>query len=548
MVLVKLLSVTLLLIAASGSAQTNAIGEFGCSQDLRAAFYQTDLKFVELTSPDAIKQWKTRPILVFDGFDAAKYTFTRTEFYRWHVPVPGREGYDQGPAGDSTDRLALAVRVVGPRGERWFELANPEDPTETLLFIQRRDDNESNRAPAEPAQAAGSTPEPDEMSAWLTLQAATPDLKLPLFSLSYRNQEHGTYQVEAFDNHLLLDLRTGSPRIIKVLTCRFFEPIGGACSAQDEAWERHDTLQCQWEAASSDFHCTMVSPYGDSHAWRKAEKEFYLLSDKPTKPSYTESQNFLPDVGQLALGIRENPKSQDQRVIVSGLGPTTLLQHFKDLLPDTEVFVFASPGAGPVLNAHLSLVTVSSGGKLSVQTISKWGIAGEETDEAEAPKDLLPIEAQDSYHTQILEQRAGFRAFGATLTAQPGKSSSGHVLYWIGLEAVDGKLIASAVRLASDDYAYGGCGSEFHDSTATSIRKKTGMAEATLSVQGQFQYEYTNPYPTEGSNCVWTSVLHWKPGSGFRVRKLAEDCKASHREVKITDDGKVSSQAAPRSP
>ncbi len=555
-VLVNLLSITPLLVAAPGFAQTNAVGHFGCSQNLDATFYQADLKFVELTSPDVIKQWKTRPVLVFDGFDAAKYSFTRAEFYRWHVPVPGREGYDQSPGQSAADRLALAVRVVGLHGERWFELANPEDPT--LLLIQQRDDgdrdnnndNESNGSPAEKA-GAGSTPT-DEMATWLTLQAATPDASLPLFNLGYWNLQQGVYQVETFDNHLFLDLRTGSPRILEILSCSHFEPIGGACSAQDQAWEGKDSLQCQWETASSDFHCTTVSPYGDSHAVRRAQREFYLFSEKPPRPSYPQSQNFFPDLGQLALRIREIPATQDQRVIVADLGPTTLLQRFKDLLPDTDVFVFASPGAGRALNTHLSLVTVPSGGKPSVQAIPKWGIAGEETDETEAPEHLVPIEAEDSYRTHILEQRPGFRAFDviltAVLTADGRISSPGHVLYWIGLEVVDGKLVTSAVRLAGDGYAYGGCGSEFHESTATSLRKKTGTAEAVLSVQGQFEYENTTPFPTEGPNCVWTSLLHWKPGAGFRARKLGEDCKASHREIKITDDGVVSSQRAPQSP
>jgi len=422
-----------------------------------------DLKFVELTLPDAVKQWKTRPMLVFDGFDAAKYSFTRAEFYRWHVPVPGREGYDQSPGQSAVDRLALAIRVVGPRGERWFELANPEDPTQ-ILIQQRNDgdrdkdndnDNESGGSPAEKASAA-STPT-DEMATWLTLQAATPDASLPLFSLGYWNLQQGVYQVETFDNHLLLDLRTGSPRVVEILSCSSFEPIGGACSARDQAWEGHDTLQCQWEPAASDFHCTTVSPYGDSHAVRRAQTEFYLLSDKPAKPSYTQSQNFFPDVGQLALRIRETlatqgQPTQDQRAIVGELGPTTLVQRFKDLLPDTEVFVFASPGAGRALNTHLSLVTVPSRGKPSVQAIPKWGIAGEETDEAAAPQNLVPIEAKDSYRTHFLEQRPGFRAFDVILTAvlpADGRTASpGHVLYWIGLEVVDGKLVATA-RCAS---------------------------------------------------------------------------------------------------
>jgi hypothetical protein len=541
----RLLGLTLFLISSSCFAQTNAVGQFSCSDPLRAALGDADVKFVELTSPEAIKQWKTRPVLAFDGFDGAKYGFTRAEFFRWHVPVPGREGYDQGAAGDSTDRLALAVHVLGPRGNRWFELTNPTDPNDGLLYIQERIDGDSSGNSADTPQQDGSPSKPDKMQALLTFQAATPDAKLPLFSLIFWHKESGMYQVETFTTQLLLDLRAGSPQMTKALSCSEFEPIGGACSAQDQANFGSDHLQCQWDDNAADFHCTMTSPYAVAvtNSTRIGQKEFYLLSGKPAKPSI-EHAEFLPDLGQFALRIRENPNTPAKGILVTGLGPVTLLQRFKDLLPNADVFVFASPGAGGVWNTHLSLVTVPASGKPVVQSISKWGISGEETDETEAPKDLVPMTAQDTYHTHILEQRPGFRAFDAALTVMPGRPDSGHVLYWIGLEAVDGKLIVSSVRLATDGYAYTGCGQEYREGTATSIRKKAGVAEATVRVQGQFEYEYTSSYPTDGPNCVWTSVLHWKPGAGFRARKLAEDCKLTHQVVTISEDGAVSGKDA----
>jgi hypothetical protein len=542
----KLLSITLFLIPSTGFAQAN--GQFSCSEDQRTAFYDTELKFVELASPDAIKQWKTKPVFAFDGLDAVKYGFTRAEFYRWHVPVPGREGFDQGAMSNSTDRLALAVRLIISSGERWYELANPEEDSDHSLYIQQRVGNEPGENSDETPQKGSSATGADEMEAWLRLQTATSDSKLPLFRLNYQHDESGMYQSERIDHHLLLDLRTGLPRIVKVLSCTFFEPIGGACSAQDQGAEGYDTLDCHWDAASNDFRCTMTSPYGGPHAVRRAQREFYLLAGKPAKPSYSDSPDFLPDLGQFALRIRENPKTSVQGVLVAELGPTSLLQRFGDLLPGADVFVFASSGAGDMLNTHLTLVTLTPGGKPAIQAISKWGIAGEETDEGKASPDYFPLKADDTYRTHILEQRPGFRAFDAIVSIWPNRPEPRHVVYWIGLEAAEGKLVASAVRLASEDYVYGGCGQEFHDGTATSIRKKAGVAEATVGVQGQFQYEYTNPYPTEGPNCVWTSLLHWKPGAGFRARKLAEDCKASHREVKITDNGEVTSRAAPQSP
>lgn len=354
---------------------------------MRASIYQTDLKFVELTSPDVIKQWKTRPVFALDGFDALKYRFTRAEFYRWHVPVPGREGFDQGAIGASTDRLALAIRVVSPRGERWFNLTNPEESTADLLYIQQRSGGASDRNLSETVQPAGSTAYP-----------TNPQKRLSRTPSSY--------------------------------------PIS-------------DSLLCGFE---------------------------------------------------------------------------------KTLVPEQKEF--SSPEWGLQRFSSISRIFSRTQTSLSLPSRSRGRV------------EHAFVKAEDNYHTHILEQRPGFRAFDAVLTAMPGQANLGHVLYWIGLEAVDGRLVSNAVRLASDGFVYGGCGQEYREGTATSIRKKADIVEATLRVQGQFEYEYTNPYPTEGPNCVWASLLHWKPGAGFRVRKLADNCKFAHQEVTITEDGVLSPQDA----
>ena len=554
----KLLRIALLLVASCGFAQINANGQFGCGQNQRASFdRRPDLQFVAVGAPDAIKQWKTRPVLAFDGFDTVKYGFTRAEFYRWHAPVPGRE--DLNGVTDSTDRLALAVRVVASGGERWFELTTPEKEAEDQLYIQPRDQNEAN-GPEVTDEQHGSGPEPDEMAKWITIQPATPDAGLPLFSLSYQHNELGMYQAVSFESKLLVDLRTSTPQIVEAVSCTVFEPIGGACSAQDEANEGHDTLQCQWDTKASDFHCTMTAPYGSPYAARTAQTDFYLLSDKPANPSSHDPAESVSDLRDLAFLMRNNQTNRTEGVLVSGLGPTTLLEHFKDLLPQTDIFVFASPGAGDMLNAHLSLVSLQADGKFDMQAIPKWGIAGEETDEYKtnehkdvvpintgdlygAPGSYVPIDADDAYRTHVLEQRPGFRAFDIILTVGSAKSTPVHVIYWVGLEAVDGKLVANAVRLAGESWVYGGCGEEYWEGTARFIRRKAGIAEATVEVQGRYNPESSDAfppdYPTEGPNCVWTDFLHWKAGAGFRVRKLGQDCKAPHREVKITDDGSI---------
>jgi len=532
-------------------AQINASGQIGCRQEQRASVESPNLQFVVVAAPDAIKQWKTRPAVAFAGFDAVKYGFTRAEFYRWHLPVPGREDFNG--TTNSKDRLALAIRVVNSAGERWFELTAREKEAEDQLYIQPVDVYDPSANSEDTDEQPRSGPKPDEMAEWITIQLATPDAGVPLFILKYHHSDLEVYSASSLENKLLVDLRTSAPQTVNWVSCRSFESIGGACSGRDEGYEGSDTLQCQWDAKASDFRCTMTTPYGSLYAQRRAQEDFYLLSNKPA----SEAAEPVQSLRDLAFAIRNNNTNQTEGVLVPGLGPTTMLGHFKDLLPGSDVFVFASPGAGEMWNAHLALVTIDANGKVDVQAIPKWGIAGEATDEYKTSetKDIVPIKAGDSccddhfvpigaddeYRTHDLEQRAGFRAFDVVLTVGSEKSNPVHVVYWIGLEVVDGTIVANAVRVAGESWMYAGCGQEYREGTARFIRRKAGVAEATVGVQGPYNPEsstaFPPDYPTEGPNCAWTDLLHWKAGAGFRVRKAGEDCKAPHENIKISDDG-----------
>jgi hypothetical protein len=547
----KGLQIALLLLPSGGMAQINTAGQIDCRQEQRASVDRPDLQFVVVPAPDAVQQWKLRPVVAFAGFDAVKYGFTRAEFYRWHLPVPGREDFDGTTT--SKDRLALAIRVVNSGRERWFELTARKKETEDQLYIQPLNQNDASENPEDSSEQHGSGPKPDEMAEWITIQLATPDAGLPLFVLKYQHSDQEVYSASSMENKLLVDLRTSTPQTVNSVSCRSFEPIGGACSGQDEGYEGSDTLQCQWEPKADDFRCTMTTPYGSPYAERRAQGEFYLLSDKPTSASGEPAQSLR----DLAFLIRNNNTNQTEGVLLSGLGPTTMLGHFKDLLPGSDVFVFASPGAGEMWNAHLSLVIIDAQGKFDMQAIPKWGITGKETDEYKTNehKDIVPIKAgdlccndkfvpigaDDAYRTHVLEQRPSFRAFDAVLTVGSEKSNPVHVVYWVGLEVVDGKIVANAVRVAGESWMYAGCGQQYREGTARFIRRKAGVAEASVSVQGPYNPDsstaFPPDYPTEGQNCVWTDLLHWKAGAGFRVRKVGEDCNAPHEDIRISEDG-----------
>jgi hypothetical protein len=332
--------------------------------------------------------------------------------------------------------------------------------------------------------------------------------------------------------------------------CMQAQPDGaGVCDAPDRTL--YDNLRCAWEAVNGDFHCAMTSPFGGENSRRSARRDFYLLSAKPALPDwYAQSP---PDLGALAIQLR-NQTGAVSSVMVPGLGPVTLLARYKDLLPGSEAFIFASPGAGAKVNAHLSLVIVSAQGRAAVERVPTWVLSGEKTDESPRPRGYTPLPVNDVYRTAPLEDRAGFHAFRTVLTsnsnAAADQPSSGptHVVYWIGVEAVHGKVVSSAVRVASDGLSAATCAQEVHDGTAISIEPQQGMAAATVHVRPPDLPGEAAAQPDEESEapsgCVWIGALYWKAGAGFQVRKVDEDCEAGMPQVTITEDGRIAVKAA----
>jgi hypothetical protein len=114
-------------------------------------------------------------------------------------------------------------------------------------------------------------------------------------------------------------------------------------------------------------------------------------------------------------------------------------------------------------------------------------------------------------------------------------------VYWIGVEAASGKLVSSAVRVASDGSTHESCAAGSHDGTAISIEPQGGMAAATVHVRPPDALVQSSSAgdPNIPSGCVWIGGLYWKPGTGFQVRKLDQDCDAGMPLVSISDDGQI---------
>jgi hypothetical protein len=544
------LSVLVMLFAPFwASAQVPAPVAFGCGEQRTEFDEKPVLAFESITDAAAIREWETRPVLAFKNFSAAKYGFTEARFYRWHVPVPGREGNEQSFNHNSSQRLDLAIQLTTPNGPRWFHLEIPKGIGDDVLYIQPDPSDTGQGESSQAAEASDGEQLPDkpklqdEMEAWLTLKLASPNVALPIFLLDFAYNDSGANAAGTIRNELLVDFKNGVPRIAKVARCILWEG-GGVCGAPDTGNLVPDQLTCNWDPTAEDFHCVMISAYGSSYSPLTAQRDFYLLSaDKQPRPAWF-NDDVASDLGTLALRLRGATNTPSEPRMVEGIGPAILIADYKDLLPNAEVLLFASPAASSKVASRFNLVTLPANAKPTVQAVSKWDISGDQTDEANAPAGYTPVRAQHKYRARSLESRPGFHAVEIVLASQPQAGGSPtHVVYWVGIEVVNGALVTNSVRLASEGTWYAGCGRDLEDGTAISVQRSSDVAEATIRVQPQED-------PMAGENdpqpCAWNGSLHWKLGAGFRVRKLGELCKSVPRNVSITDDGSLTSKVRPK--
>ena len=532
------------LFCCQSPAQSAEAGSFGCPGPTQFFAHLTP-QFVPIRQ-NAIARWQQEPGITFGGFDEARYGFQQVVIY-----VARSEVQQANPDAeqDPIYRLAMAVDLSGAHGERWYQMVEPQGSSDTAqtatppeLLQMQANANAFGGGNQDESSPLG------DLASMLSVRPATPNAALPVFVFDFGYRTAGVEAQQLVSNRLLVDIRSGKPQLSREAQCVPRAPAG-ACDSPDQPKAGYDNLHCAWQQSAEDFRCTLSAPYGGEFAARTGTRDFYLLSGRPALPDWYTDQT-PPDLRALALELSTNSDIKPAGVMVPGVGPVTLLGRYKDLLPQSEVLIFASPGAGATVNAHLSVVTVSAHGNVAIEPIPKWALSGEKTDEGPAPSGYTPQNRNDRYHVAPVEDRAGFHALEAIMTsdAQGSANSSSpeaiHVVYWIGVEGVNGKLVANAVRVASDGSTYGSCAADAHDGTAISIEQQGGMAAATVHVRPAVaSVDLAPPHSDDAeipSGCVWVGALYWKQGSGFRVRKTEPDCDAGMPHVSITEDGQIS--------
>jgi hypothetical protein len=522
-------------LLAQDAAPSTSGGTFGCGAPgdaVRTDFYEKpDAHFTVVSPPAGREQWMYRK---FDGFDQRKYGVSIVEFFLNPVTTTGYSG-SWGDEESKITGMHLYVHVssASARKDKWYLLEGGESAREGgLLFVQPIRSEAEQDSP----DADGKTAR-DPLDDWITLQLATPESSLPLFTIVDQYNDHGANAGGTIGNNLLIDVRSGEPRLGAAAQCIHWEG-GGACTAPDTAAVHYEHTYCKWQEEELDFLCTATGPWGGSYNPVSAKREFFLLQEK-APAGLTWAPAALPSLESFVSEFRNKAKG---RALVRGIGYVDLIWKSDSLLPGKQLLLLASPGAGDKDNARFTSATVSRDGHVSFMAVPKWSIGGEESDDIVGPEGFTPSDGNIVVTATEFAQVGGAHLLKAVDARTTGGTSI-HVIYLIGMQVKDGNFLTNAVRLASEGTVYQNCGFEAADATALNFQWTAGENASTIRVQPQ---EASSSVEGETQSCPWEGKLLWVDGVGFRVRKIRDLCALAPQDVVIDDWGEITTKARVR--
>jgi len=262
--------------------------------------------------------------------------------------------------------------------------------------------------------------------AFADVSLAASDENVPLIVIAFTQDLGGANANNWIDSRLLLDFRESPPRVAATADCAYNEG-GGACTAIDSGMMPRSTLQCDWQAAISDFLCT---EQGGGH------RDFYLLSDRVPPPRSSEVASLEEAADVLAR------RGIGQTVTVWRLGPVAWIgqvtmdeQRSAMLLASRGSFYLVSrsnDGIGPILEVgpHALLDDTASAEAVGLPQ-------GEWTGDFAPHFRSRPIFGDGRLAVLQVVETSGWNA------ADPPSA-----LYWIGIELGAEGFLFDAVRLA----------------------------------------------------------------------------------------------------
>jgi hypothetical protein len=551
-VLLTLLTAAVFVCAPQAAAQDSPSAapaeEISCSSNFGNPV-QLDKKywsFVPATTEEIASVQKSKPELSAGPFSGGKFAYDRVEVYL----VQTKQGND-----DSTEgTVSLYARATLNKKESWFKIARDKE-----AGMANYDFFDLTIGATEGGNPGGDAGEnPDENSS-ARVSFAAKELNAPIFRVSWSRHEGGASVFAEVRKILLLDFRSSRPQIVAALQCVSAEG-GGGCGVWDNGSAPTTTLACNWDSAKADFLCTSTAT-GDYTV--PLMRRFYLESG--AEAPYTVKEGDPPDLESLGSWSLLDRRLITKGADVPGLGQVSYLAQYSREDVRGTAMLFASRGRDSSEARFFAVIVDPEGPRLTLeilpqplvdearpvvgaeQVYSAPDLQASVVPAAIHPAEKFADDVRPTFQVKALEILPNVSVWQVT-----AKQGSSHEVVWVaaGRNPATGKLVFSAVRVATEVGVYAGCGDGSTKASAAVIERKAGSLDAMLDVEPSHKYDVDGKIADTGDQgepvalCPMQIKLSWNNSVGFIRQESDPPCPDTTRarRVSISDMGEITTK------
>jgi hypothetical protein len=499
------------------------------------------MHLVPATAEEIATVQKSKPELTTGPFSGEKFAYDRVEIYL----VQTKRGND-----DSTEgMLSLYVRAFRNQKESWFKIA--QDKEAGMVNYDFFDFTVGD--------AGDDSGESSDKNSDVGASFAVNTLNAPIFKVSWWKHEMGVNTFAQVRKMLILDFRTATPKIMAALQCVDADG-GGACGVYDNGSAPTTTLACNWGSAKGDFLCTSTAS-GDYAV--PLSRRFYLGS-KGDAP-YAAVEGGPPTLESLASWSMSDRSLAAKTPNIPGLGPVSYLAKYSRDDVRGTVVLLASRGRESAEARFFAVVVDPQGPTLALEIRPQPsvdeipGVKGADqvysAPDLQAfvvPAEIHPAEkfaddAQPSFQVKTLETLPNVSVWQVT-----AKQGTTHEVLWLaaGRNPTTNRFVFSAVRIASENGNYAGCGSGRSKPFAAAVERQAGSLDALLDVEPSHQYDVEGKLADSGDQgqpmtfCPIQVKLRWNNSLGFVREESDVDCPDTTRarDLSISDAGEITAK------
>jgi hypothetical protein len=523
--------------SAAPADEISCSSNFGNPVDL----YKKNLHLVAAPADEIANVQKSKPEITAGPFTGGKFAFDRVDIYL----VQTKRGNEDSAEGS----VSLYARASQNQKESWFKVAQDKEAGMAnydffdLTIGDAGDDSGEN---ADENSTAGAS-------------FAVKKLNAPIFKVSWWKHEMGVNTFAQVRKMLVLDFRTSTPKIMATLQCVNADG-GGACGDYDNSAAPTTTLACNWDSTKADFLCTSTAT-GDYTV--PITHRFYLASE--TDAAYAAKEGDPPTLETLGAWSAIDRSWAAKNPDIPGLGPVSYLtQYSRDDVRGTAV-LFASRGRdssearffvvivdpqGPTLALEIRpqpLVDENLPVRGAAQVVSAPDLQASVVPAEIDPAEKFADDVQPSFQVKTLETLPNVSVWRVT-----AKQGNMHEVVWLaaGRNPTTSRFVFSAVRIASENGEYAGCGSGRSKPFAAVIERREGSLDTLLDVEPSHRYDLEGKLADSDDQgqpnvlCPTKIKLSWNNSIGFVRDETDTHCPDTRRarKLSISDAGEITAR------